>query len=178
MALATVRALCKQYEITMREVKTYVLERKPRAGKDGAVVAKKRVVSKTATGAKRGRPAKSKWQNLSAILNFILVIIIADKKGCMHVYLSEYVPLQAMQQAPFTYNRITKPNPLPVAVSCHSRNLVVSLVLIAFKGTVNNIGEFTVCASENWKALFARNLVNILILCKNISQPSIFILLL
>jgi len=60
VALATVRALCKQYEITMREVKTYVLERKPRAGKDGAVVAKKRVVSKTATGAKRGRPAKSK----------------------------------------------------------------------------------------------------------------------
>jgi hypothetical protein len=57
-ALATVRALCKQYGITMREVKAYVLERKPRAGKDGAAVPKKRVVRKTATGAKRGRPAK------------------------------------------------------------------------------------------------------------------------
>jgi hypothetical protein len=57
-ALATVRALCKQYGITMREVKAYVLERKPRAGKDGVVEAKKRVVRKTATGANRGRPAK------------------------------------------------------------------------------------------------------------------------
>jgi DNA-binding protein H-NS len=57
-ALATVRALCKQYGITMREVKAYVLERKPRTGKDGAAAAKKRVVRKTATGAKRGRPAK------------------------------------------------------------------------------------------------------------------------
>jgi len=57
-ALATVRALCKQYGITMREVKAYVLERKPRTGKDGAAVPKKRVVRKTATGAKRGRPAK------------------------------------------------------------------------------------------------------------------------
>ena len=57
-ALATVRGLCKQYGITMREVKAFVLERKPRAGKDGAAVAKKRVVRKSATGAKRGRPAK------------------------------------------------------------------------------------------------------------------------
>ena len=57
-ALATVRSLCKQYGITMREVKAYVLERKPRVGKDGAPVPKKRVVRKTATGAKRGRPAK------------------------------------------------------------------------------------------------------------------------
>ena len=57
-ALATVRALCKQYGITMREVKAYVLERKPRAGKDGVAAAKKRVVRKTPTGAKRGRPAK------------------------------------------------------------------------------------------------------------------------
>ena len=57
-ALATVRGLCKQYGITMREVKAYVLERKPRAGKDGETVAKKRVVRKTASGAKRGRPAK------------------------------------------------------------------------------------------------------------------------
>ena len=57
-ALATVRGLCKQYGITMREVKAYVLERKPRTGKDGAAVPKKRVVRKTATGAKRGRPAK------------------------------------------------------------------------------------------------------------------------
>ena len=57
-ALATVRGLCKQYGITMREIKPFVLERKPRVGKDGTVVAKKRAVRKTATGAKRGRPAK------------------------------------------------------------------------------------------------------------------------
>ena len=56
-ALATVRGLCKQYGITMREVKAYVLERKPRVGKDGVAVAKKRVVSKT-VAKKRGRPAK------------------------------------------------------------------------------------------------------------------------
>jgi hypothetical protein len=55
-ALATVRGLCKQYGITMREVKAYVLERKPRAGKDGVAVAKKRVVRKTA--AKRARATK------------------------------------------------------------------------------------------------------------------------
>ena len=55
-ALATVRGLCKQYGITMREVKSYVLERKPRAGKDGVTVAKKRVVRKTA--AKRARASK------------------------------------------------------------------------------------------------------------------------
>lgn len=57
-ALATVRGLCKQYGITMREVKPYVLERKPRVSKDGAAVAKPRVAGKSATGAKRGRPAK------------------------------------------------------------------------------------------------------------------------
>lgn len=57
-ALASVRALCKQYGITMREVKAYVLERKPRVGKDGAAVAKKRVVTKAATGVKRVRVAK------------------------------------------------------------------------------------------------------------------------
>ncbi len=57
-ALATVRGLCKQYGITLREVKPYVLERKPRVGKDGAAVAKPRVAGKSATGAKRGRPAK------------------------------------------------------------------------------------------------------------------------
>ena len=57
-ALGTVRSLCKQYGITMREVKAYVLERKPRVGKEGVVVAKKRVARKTTTGAKRGRPAK------------------------------------------------------------------------------------------------------------------------
>jgi hypothetical protein len=57
-ALSTVRGLCKQYGITMREVKPYVLERKPRAGKEGVVAAKKRGASKTSTGAKRGRPAK------------------------------------------------------------------------------------------------------------------------
>ena len=55
-ALATVRGLCKQYGITMREVKAYVLERKPRVGKDGIAVAKKRVVRKTA--AKRARSTK------------------------------------------------------------------------------------------------------------------------
>ena len=55
-ALATVRGLCKQYGITMREVKSYVLERKPRAGKEGVAVAKKRVVRKTA--AKRARVSK------------------------------------------------------------------------------------------------------------------------
>ena len=57
-ALGTVRSLCKQYGITMREVKAYVLERKPRAGKEGVVVAKKRVPRKTTAGAKRGLPAK------------------------------------------------------------------------------------------------------------------------
>ncbi len=57
-ALATVRGLCKQYEITLREVKPYVLERKPRVGKDGAAVAKRSVAGKSATSAKRGRPAK------------------------------------------------------------------------------------------------------------------------
>ena len=57
-ALATVRSLCKQYGITQREIKAFVLERKPRVGKDGAAVANKRVVCKTTTGAKRGRPAK------------------------------------------------------------------------------------------------------------------------
>ena len=55
-ALATVRSLCKQYEITMREVKAYVLQRKPRVGKDGVAVAKKRIVRKTS--AKRARVAK------------------------------------------------------------------------------------------------------------------------
>ena len=55
-ALATVRGLCKQYGITMREVKAYVLERKPRAGKDVVGVAKKRVVRKRA--AKRARVVK------------------------------------------------------------------------------------------------------------------------
>jgi len=55
-ALATVRGLCKQYGITMREVKAYVLDRKPRVGKEGVAVAKKRVVRKTAV--KRGRVAK------------------------------------------------------------------------------------------------------------------------
>ena len=56
-ALATVRGLCKQYGITMREVKAYVLDRKPRVGKEGVAVAKKRVVLKTA--AKRGRAARN-----------------------------------------------------------------------------------------------------------------------
>jgi hypothetical protein len=57
-ALATVRGLCKQYGITLREVRAFVLDRKPRVGKDGAAVAKKRVVRKTTTGAKRGRSVK------------------------------------------------------------------------------------------------------------------------
>ena len=52
-ALATVRGLCKQYEITLREVKPYVLERKPLVGKDGSAVAKPRVAGKSTTGAKR-----------------------------------------------------------------------------------------------------------------------------
>jgi hypothetical protein len=55
-ALATVRNLCKQYGITLREVKAYVLERKPRTGKDGVAIAKKRVVRKTS--AKRARAVK------------------------------------------------------------------------------------------------------------------------
>ena len=48
-AVATVQSLCKQYNITLREVRKFVLERKPRAGKDGVAVTKKRVVRKTAT---------------------------------------------------------------------------------------------------------------------------------
>ncbi len=46
-ALATVRGLCKQYGITMREVKAYVLQRKQRVSMSGAV-AKKRVARKSA----------------------------------------------------------------------------------------------------------------------------------
>jgi len=42
----------------MREVKTYVLERKPRAGEEAVVVFYKRVPRKTTAGAKHGRPAK------------------------------------------------------------------------------------------------------------------------
>jgi hypothetical protein len=48
-ALATVSDLCKQYGITMREVRTYVLERKPRLGKDGTVVSTLRVAHKYLT---------------------------------------------------------------------------------------------------------------------------------
>jgi hypothetical protein len=55
-ALATVRSLCKQYGITIREVKAYVLERKPRTSKDGIAIAKKRVVRKTS--AKREHAVK------------------------------------------------------------------------------------------------------------------------
>jgi len=51
-----VRGLCKQYGITMREVKAYVLERKPRVGKNGVAVEKKTVVRKTVV--KRPRAAK------------------------------------------------------------------------------------------------------------------------
>ena len=57
-ALATVRTLCRQFGISLREVKPYVLERKPRVGKDGVASAKPRVARKSATGAKRGRPSK------------------------------------------------------------------------------------------------------------------------
>lgn len=57
-ALATVRGLCKQYGITIREVKPYVLERKTRVGKDGAAVSKPSVARKSPTGAKRGRSDK------------------------------------------------------------------------------------------------------------------------
>ena len=52
-ALATVRSLCKQYGITMREVKAYVLQRKPRVGKDGAPVAKKRAAVKKSVKSSR-----------------------------------------------------------------------------------------------------------------------------
>jgi hypothetical protein len=55
-ALATVRGLCKQYGITIREVKAYVLDRKARVGKNGVAVEKKTVVRKTAV--KRARSAK------------------------------------------------------------------------------------------------------------------------
>lgn len=57
-ALATVRSLCKQYEITLREIKPYVLERKPRVGKDGTAVTKPGLARKSPSGVKRGRPAK------------------------------------------------------------------------------------------------------------------------
>lgn len=43
-AVATVQSLCKQYSITLREVRKFVLERKPRVSKNGVVAAKKRVV--------------------------------------------------------------------------------------------------------------------------------------
>lgn len=46
-AVATVQSLCKQYSITLREVRKFVLERKPRVGKDGVVVAKKSAARKT-----------------------------------------------------------------------------------------------------------------------------------
>lgn len=46
-ALATVRTLCKQFGISLREVKPYVLDRKPRGGKDGVVGAKKVVIRRT-----------------------------------------------------------------------------------------------------------------------------------
>lgn len=46
--LATVPGLCKEYAITMREVKACVLECKPGAAKDGVAAAKKPVVYKTA----------------------------------------------------------------------------------------------------------------------------------
>ena len=52
------RGLCKQYGITLREDKHYVLERKPRVGKDGAAAANPRLASKSVTSAKRGRPPK------------------------------------------------------------------------------------------------------------------------
>jgi hypothetical protein len=45
-ALATVRSLCKQYSITLREVKAYVLQRKQRVSKDGASSVKTRVAAK------------------------------------------------------------------------------------------------------------------------------------
>jgi hypothetical protein len=47
-ALANVRTLCKQFGITLREVKPYVLDRKPRGGKATAAVAKPRVIRKAA----------------------------------------------------------------------------------------------------------------------------------
>lgn len=44
-ARATVRGLCKQYGITMQEVKAYVLERNPRAVEEGVAVAKKLIAT-------------------------------------------------------------------------------------------------------------------------------------
>ena len=56
-ALETVRKLIKQYSISQREVKSVLLARKPRATKGVAV---KRVVTKTASGKRRGRPPTKK----------------------------------------------------------------------------------------------------------------------
>jgi DNA-binding protein H-NS len=47
-ALTTVRSLCKQYAITLREIKASVLQRKPRVGKEKVVSKKKVTVRKTA----------------------------------------------------------------------------------------------------------------------------------
>jgi len=56
-ALVTVRTLCKQFGISMREIKPYVLERKPRVGKNGVAVVKKRAVKKAVV--KRTRVSKN-----------------------------------------------------------------------------------------------------------------------
>ena len=46
-ALATVRSLCKQYSITISEIKKYVLERKPRTSKGGVSLSKKIAAKKS-----------------------------------------------------------------------------------------------------------------------------------
>ena len=55
-ALATVRALCRQYGITNREIKAYVLARRPRAETAKPAAKKPRATRKTA--AKKTRAAK------------------------------------------------------------------------------------------------------------------------
>ena len=55
-ALATVRALCRQYGITNREIKAYVLTRRPRSDSATAAAKKPRTARKTA--AKKTRSVK------------------------------------------------------------------------------------------------------------------------
>lgn len=62
-AVHNVREAIKAYGITLREVKSVLVMRKPRAGATAKTTArkttaKKATTKKTATGRKRGRPAK------------------------------------------------------------------------------------------------------------------------
>jgi hypothetical protein len=56
-----VREAIAEYGITLREIKNVLVLRKPRATKKTArkTTAKKATAKKTATGRKRGRPAKT-----------------------------------------------------------------------------------------------------------------------